>query len=140
MVTRESERSCDEENVASLGCQPATYARGLLEVLEHQLEGEARVQMDELKISAEKIEFGVDGETIKLAIHGDAIATTDEFDVRAQLIEFGMDETAITVLEGNARLIRIEPKTDIRADLIQWNTETDEINATNAKTTTSAGK
>ncbi len=36
MVTRESERSCDEETVTSLGCQPATYARGLLEVLERK--------------------------------------------------------------------------------------------------------
>ncbi len=39
MVTRESERSCDEETIASLGCKPAAYARGLLDVLErkHQL-------------------------------------------------------------------------------------------------------
>ena len=36
MVTRESERSCDEETVASLGCQPAVYANGLLQVLEHK--------------------------------------------------------------------------------------------------------
>ena len=36
MLTRESERSCDEETVASLGCSPATYANGLLEVLEHK--------------------------------------------------------------------------------------------------------
>ncbi len=35
-VTRESERSCDEETVACLGCQPAVYARGLLEVLEQK--------------------------------------------------------------------------------------------------------
>ena len=73
-------------------------------------------------------------------MHGDAIATTDEFDVRAQHIEFGIDETAITVLEGNARLIRTEPKTDIHADRIEWNAETDEISATNVKTITSAGK
>ncbi|MDA8563081.1 hypothetical protein N9L06_01375 [Mariniblastus sp.] len=39
MVTRESERSCDEETIAGLGCRPADYARGLLDVLErkHQL-------------------------------------------------------------------------------------------------------
>ena len=36
MVTRESERSCDEETVASLGCRPAVYARRLLGVLEHK--------------------------------------------------------------------------------------------------------
>ncbi|MEM7456180.1 MAG: M56 family metallopeptidase [Planctomycetota bacterium] len=36
MVTRESERSCDEETVASLGCTPASYARGLLDVLEQK--------------------------------------------------------------------------------------------------------
>ena len=36
MVTRESERSCDEETVASLGCPPAAYARGLLDVLEYK--------------------------------------------------------------------------------------------------------
>lgn len=36
MVSRESERSCDEETVASLGCSPATYARTLLEVLEQR--------------------------------------------------------------------------------------------------------
>ncbi|MGI9516539.1 MAG: M56 family metallopeptidase [Pirellulaceae bacterium] len=36
MVTRESERSCDEETVASLGCKPVAYAKGLLEVLEHK--------------------------------------------------------------------------------------------------------
>jgi len=33
-VSRESERSCDEETVASLGCHPADYARCLLDVLE----------------------------------------------------------------------------------------------------------
>ena len=39
MVTRESERSCDEETIAGIGCRPSDYARGLLEVLElkHQL-------------------------------------------------------------------------------------------------------
>lgn len=39
MLTRESERSCDEETVANLSCSPATYARSLLDVLEkkHQL-------------------------------------------------------------------------------------------------------
>lgn len=38
-VTREAERSCDEETIASLGCSPAAYARCLLGVLEqkHQL-------------------------------------------------------------------------------------------------------
>lgn len=34
LLTRESERSCDEETIASLGCQPATYARSLIAVLE----------------------------------------------------------------------------------------------------------
>ncbi len=40
MVTRESERSCDEETVMSLGCSPGEYARSLLDVLErkHQLQ------------------------------------------------------------------------------------------------------
>ena len=33
-VSRESERSCDEETVASLGCCPTEYARCLLDVLE----------------------------------------------------------------------------------------------------------
>ena len=33
-LTRESERSCDEETIASLGCTPAAYARSLLDVLE----------------------------------------------------------------------------------------------------------
>ncbi len=39
MVSRETERSCDEETIASLGCSPAAYARSLLDVLErkHQL-------------------------------------------------------------------------------------------------------
>ena len=39
MLTCESERCCDEETIAGLGCRPADYARGLLEVLErkHQL-------------------------------------------------------------------------------------------------------
>ena len=39
MLTRESERCCDEETIAELGCRPAEYARRLLEVLErkHQL-------------------------------------------------------------------------------------------------------
>ena len=39
MLTRESERSCDEETIAGLDCRPADYARGLLDVLErkHQL-------------------------------------------------------------------------------------------------------
>lgn len=36
MVTRESERSCDEETVMSLGCTPGVYARALLDVLEHK--------------------------------------------------------------------------------------------------------
>ena len=36
MLTRESERSCDEETVACLGCRPSTYAKGLIEVLEHK--------------------------------------------------------------------------------------------------------
>ncbi len=35
-VTRESERSCDEETIACLGCRPSTYARSLLDVLEHK--------------------------------------------------------------------------------------------------------
>ncbi len=34
MVTRESERSCDEETVRSLGCSPKEYAHSLLSVLE----------------------------------------------------------------------------------------------------------
>ncbi len=34
LLTRESERSCDEETIASLACQPATYARSLIAVLE----------------------------------------------------------------------------------------------------------
>ena len=40
MVSRETERSCDEETVASLDCSPAAYARSLLDVLErkHQLQ------------------------------------------------------------------------------------------------------
>lgn len=40
MVTRESERSCDEETVMSLGCSPGEYAKSLLDVLErkHQLQ------------------------------------------------------------------------------------------------------
>lgn len=33
-LTRESERSCDEETIASLDCRPASYARSLLDVLE----------------------------------------------------------------------------------------------------------
>ncbi|HKD37402.1 MAG TPA: M56 family metallopeptidase, partial [Pirellulales bacterium] len=33
-IARERERSCDEEVVASLGCDPGRYARGLLDVLE----------------------------------------------------------------------------------------------------------
>ncbi len=39
MLTLESERSCDEETIARLGCSPANYARSLLDVLEqkHQL-------------------------------------------------------------------------------------------------------
>ncbi len=39
MMTREAERSCDEQTIASLKCSPAVYARCLLEVLErkHQL-------------------------------------------------------------------------------------------------------
>jgi beta-lactamase regulating signal transducer with metallopeptidase domain len=34
MVTRESERSCDEETIASLDCDNASYARSLIEILE----------------------------------------------------------------------------------------------------------
>ncbi len=36
MVTLESERSCDEETVISLGCSPSAYARSLLDVLERK--------------------------------------------------------------------------------------------------------
>jgi beta-lactamase regulating signal transducer with metallopeptidase domain len=36
MLTRESERSCDEQTIAGLGCSAATYARGLLDVLERK--------------------------------------------------------------------------------------------------------
>lgn len=36
MLTVESERSCDEETIAGLGCRPADYARGLLQVLEQK--------------------------------------------------------------------------------------------------------
>ena len=35
-ISRESERSCDEETVASLECRPADYARCLLNVLEQK--------------------------------------------------------------------------------------------------------
>ena len=35
-LTVESERSCDEETIAGLGCRPVDYARGLLEVLEQK--------------------------------------------------------------------------------------------------------
>lgn len=34
MVTRESERSCDEETIASLACSPSCYANSLVDVLE----------------------------------------------------------------------------------------------------------
>ncbi len=34
MLSREAERSCDEETIAGLRCSPATYARSLLDVLE----------------------------------------------------------------------------------------------------------
>lgn len=39
LLTREAERSCDEEAIAGLGCSPAMYARSLLDVMErkHQL-------------------------------------------------------------------------------------------------------
>ena len=39
LLTREAERSCDEETIAGLGCSPAVYARSLLDVMErkHQL-------------------------------------------------------------------------------------------------------
>ena len=33
LATREAERCCDEEVIATLGCDPADYARGLLDVL-----------------------------------------------------------------------------------------------------------
>jgi beta-lactamase regulating signal transducer with metallopeptidase domain len=33
LVTREAERCCDEETIAHLGCDPAAYARSLLDVL-----------------------------------------------------------------------------------------------------------
>lgn len=36
MVTRETERSCDEEVIAGLACKPAVYAHGLLDVLERK--------------------------------------------------------------------------------------------------------
>lgn len=38
-ITRERERSCDEEVIAGLNCEPGRYARGLLDVLElkHQI-------------------------------------------------------------------------------------------------------
>lgn len=36
LVTQESERSCDEETIASLNCSPAEYARSLLNVLEQK--------------------------------------------------------------------------------------------------------
>lgn len=35
-VTREAERSCDEETVTALNCNPVDYARCLLKVLEHK--------------------------------------------------------------------------------------------------------
>ncbi len=39
MLSRESEKACDEETIARLGCSPVSYARSLLDVLErkHQL-------------------------------------------------------------------------------------------------------
>lgn len=36
MLTREAERSCDEETVSCLGCSPSVYARSLLNVLEQK--------------------------------------------------------------------------------------------------------
>lgn len=36
LLTREAERSCDEETIASLKCEPADYARSLLRVLEQK--------------------------------------------------------------------------------------------------------
>ncbi|HUE73579.1 MAG TPA: M56 family metallopeptidase [Pirellulaceae bacterium] len=33
LITREAERCCDEETIAHLGCEPAAYARSLLDVL-----------------------------------------------------------------------------------------------------------
>ncbi|MEM8733167.1 MAG: M56 family metallopeptidase, partial [Planctomycetota bacterium] len=35
-LSREAERSCDEETIAALGCSPALYARSLLSVLEQK--------------------------------------------------------------------------------------------------------
>ena len=37
-VSREAEKSCDQETILGLGCSPATYARGLLNVLERKNE------------------------------------------------------------------------------------------------------
>ena len=45
MVTRESERSCDEETVASLSCHPAAYARSLLDVLEQKHKWKSGLRM-----------------------------------------------------------------------------------------------
>ncbi|MFN3190252.1 MAG: M56 family metallopeptidase [Aureliella sp.] len=36
LMSREAERSCDEETIATLGCSPAHYARSLLSVLEQK--------------------------------------------------------------------------------------------------------
>ncbi len=36
LLTREAERSCDEETIAGLGCSPAVYARSLLDVMERK--------------------------------------------------------------------------------------------------------
>ena len=36
LLTREAERSCDEETIASLNCKPAVYARSLLDVMERK--------------------------------------------------------------------------------------------------------
>lgn len=36
MLGREAERSCDEETIRGLGCKPAEYARGLLDILEQK--------------------------------------------------------------------------------------------------------
>lgn len=38
LLTRETERSCDEETIANLGCRPADYARSLLDVLDKKSE------------------------------------------------------------------------------------------------------
>jgi beta-lactamase regulating signal transducer with metallopeptidase domain len=99
-----------------------------------KFEGDVKLQMDELVMSAEKIKYGDDGREFVLELEGDAKAKSDvigdAFRASAKSIKFEVDDNELLVLEGNAHLVFSDKKNTLHAERIEWNSSSGEVRTT----------